>query len=114
MSTDNKMMESPQTQPAEEKPRYRVTPRYGMWHENGKWVLQISLPGVSKEQIQMKTLEDFFQLRATRDDILYSLDLDFNFKVEKDKTHAEYKEGLLKIEFTKYDPLQHAFEVKIE
>lgn len=114
MSTESNMIESPQTQPAEEKTRYRVAPRYGMWHENGKWVLQIALPGVSKEHIQIKTLDDYFQLRATRDDILYSLDLDFNFRVEKDKTHAEYKEGLLKIEFTKYDPLQHAYEVKIE
>ena len=101
-------------EPKKDVPRYRVKPRYGVWTEEDKVILQVALPGVAKESIQMKALEDYFTLRARRDDIQYALDLDFGTKIEPDKTHADYKEGLLRIEFKKYNPLEHAFDVKID
>jgi len=114
LMAETKIVESTNTVQAEtHTPRYRVTPRYGMWFDDGKWILEIALPGVAKDHVKIKTLRDYFQLRAERDTILYALDLDFNFEIEQEKTKAEYKEGLLRVEFYPYKPLDHAFVVPI-
>jgi len=97
-----------------DSPRYRITPRYGVWTDDDKLILQVALPGVKKDAIEMKALSDYFTLRAKRADILYALDLDFGEEIEPDKSSAKYEEGLLRIEFKKYNPLEHAYEVKIE
>jgi len=93
---------------------YRITPRYGVWTEEDKIVIQVALPGVHKESIQMKALKDYFTLRATRDDILYSLELEFGIDIEPESTKAEYKEGLLRVEMKRFKPLEHAFNVPIQ
>lgn len=96
-----------------DRPRYRVTPRYSAMLGDGKFVIQVALPGVSKDKIQMKALEDYFTLRAERDNIVYSLDLDLNFKIEPSQVTSKYSEGLLRVEFERYDPLKHAYTVPI-
>jgi len=93
--------------------QYRVTPRYTAWTEEDKIILRVVLPGVNKENIEMKVLKDYFLLRAHRDSIIYKLDLDLNVEVVPDKTKTEYKEGLLRIEFTRYNPLDDAYDVPI-
>lgn len=108
-SEDVKQIES-----SGKKPRYRVTPDYTAWMDEDKFVIQVALPGVAKENIHMKALEDYFTLRAERDAILYSLDLDMNFKVEPTKVSTKYAEGLLRVEFERYKPLEHAYDVPIE
>jgi HSP20 family molecular chaperone IbpA len=94
--------------------RFNVTPRYGAWVENNKFVIQVVLPGVKKENISIKALEDHIMLAAPRDDsVQYTLDLDFNFKIEPTKVQSHYHEGLLKLEFERYNALDHAFIVPI-
>ena len=56
----------------------------------------------------------YFTLRAKRDDILYTLDLDLGVDIEPKETKATYEEGLLRVELKRYKPLEHAFNVKIE
>ena len=97
-----------------EEVHYRVTPRYGVWSDDDKIVIQVALPGVKKESIQMKALKDYFTLRAPRDDMLYTLELEFGFDIEPEKTKAEYSEGLLRVEAQRYKPLEHAYTVPIE
>jgi len=97
-----------------EEELYQVTPRYGIWTEDDKVTLQIAIPGVKKENISMKALADYFTLRARRNNVEYSLDLDFGIEIEPTSTNANYEEGLLRIEFKRFKPLEHAFEVKIE
>jgi len=112
MAVDEKKIEE---KVAEEKEyQYRVAPRYGVWTEEDKLLIQVALPGVHKEDIQMKALKDYFTLRATRDDILYSLDLEFGIDIEPESTKAEYNEGLLRVEMKRYKPLDHAFIVPIQ
>ena len=98
----------------ESKIRYRIKPRYGVWTEKDHLLIQVALPGVKKENVEMKALKDYFTLRAKRGEVMYSLDLDFGIDVEPDSTEAKYEEGLLKLKFKRYNPLEHAFEVKIE
>ena len=93
---------------------YRIIPRYGVYSEDGKVILQISLPGVHREDISIKALKDYVSLRAPRGDTLYYLDLDLGVAIEPEKTTTNYAEGLLRAEFQRYNPLDHAYEVKIE
>ena len=99
---------------SEPEVRYRITPRYGVWTEKDHLLIQVALPGVKKDDIDMKALKDYFTLRAKRGEVMYSLDLDFGIKVEPKEVETEYNEGLLKVKFKRYNPLDHAYEVKIE
>jgi HSP20 family protein len=101
------------TETKEKVYRYHVVPRYNWWFEEGKLILQIALPGVHKENIKMKALRDYFTLRATRDDVEYLLDLDLGIDIIPEKTKTSYVEGLLTIEFERYNPLDEAYEVPI-
>jgi HSP20 family protein len=105
---------TPQPVVKEYKPRYRVRPRYGIKTGQKTITLQIALPGVKKEDIEIEALKDYFTLRATREEIQYALDLDFNLEIEPEHTHAKYEEGLLTIEFKRYNPREHAISIKIE
>jgi len=109
MALIEKSVEKPTTQP-----KYKIIPKYGVYTEEQKIKLQVALPGVKKDAISMKALEDYFILRAPRDDIEYALDLDFGYNIEPEKTVSNYYEGLLTVEFKLYNPLEHAYEVKIE
>jgi len=93
---------------------YRIVPRYSAWTEQDKVVLQVVLPGVNRGTIQMKALPDFLTLRANRDKVLYTLDLDLGLEIEPEKTKAEYNEGLLRIEMPRYKPLEHEYNVTIQ
>lgn len=94
--------------------QHRIVPRYGTYLEKDKVVLQIALPGVKKEDIQMKALKDYFSLKAQRGTTLFSLDLDFGIDIEPDQTKSQYEEGLLRVEFKRYNPLEHAYIVPIQ
>ena len=98
----------------ETKLQYKVTPRHTAWSEEGKIIIRVVLPGVDKKDIEMKALRDKFLLRGKRDDILYKLDLDLNFNIDPEKTETSYKEGLLRVELKVHNPMDDAFDVKIE
>ncbi len=97
-----------------EKRRVEITPRYNAWIEGSKLFIQVVIPGVKKEDISLKALEDRFVLTASRDQsVEYHLDLELNFKIEPTKVKSQYHEGLLKVEFERYNALEHAFTVPI-
>ncbi|MBD3188091.1 hypothetical protein GF325_14740, partial [Candidatus Bathyarchaeota archaeon] len=73
-------------------PKYQVTPRYGGWLIDDKFILEVALPGVSKDNIQIKALQDYFTLRATRENIQYVLDLNLNFRIEPEKVTTKFVE----------------------
>ncbi|UYP43979.1 hypothetical protein NEF87_000264 [Candidatus Lokiarchaeum ossiferum] len=105
--------EKNQTEKSSDDPRYKVTPRYGVWSKDEIVTIQIAIPGVKKEDIDMRVLPNYFTLRAPRGEVMYALDLELT-KVEPDVSKAKYEEGLLKVELKRYNPLEHAFDVKIE
>ncbi len=102
---------SKEMQEVKDQPKYKVTPQYGAWLHDDKFVLEVALPGVAKDGIKMKAMEDYFTLRAERDNIVYTLDLDLNFPIEPTKVTNKYTEGLLRLEFERYNPLEKAFTV---
>ena len=107
--------ETKKTTVAEQKPepQYKVTPRYGVWSKDETITVQVAIPGVKKEDIEMKVLPKYFTLRAQRGEVMFALDLEM-VKVEPEISKATYEEGLLKVELKRYNPLEHAYEVKIE
>jgi HSP20 family molecular chaperone IbpA len=92
----------------------KVTPRWSAWTEDDKIILRAVLPGVNKDDIEMKALQDRFLLRARRDEIMYNLDLGLDLDIKPQDTKAEYSEGLLRVELKRVDPLDNSYEVPIE
>jgi HSP20 family molecular chaperone IbpA len=93
------------------KPKYNITPRYSAWIIEDKFVVEVGLPGVRHEDVKIKALQDFFALRADRENITYWLDLNLSFKIEPDKVTSKFTEGLLHVEFDRFDPLKHSYSV---
>jgi HSP20 family protein len=75
--------------------------------------IDISLPGVKKEDISLKLLEDSLFLSAPRDDIKYVTTLAICCLVVPEKTEASYNNGLLKITAPFKDKMDGAVEVKV-
>lgn len=98
----------------EAKPKYWAIPEYSAWVNAEHIKLEVELPGVKKETISLKTERNSLVLRARRNDIQYELDLEFTEDIEPDQTKAKYQEGLLTIELKRYNPSEHAIEIKIE
>jgi len=91
----------------------KITPRFTAWMENDKIIVRVVLPGVDSKDIEMKALQDRFLLRARRENFLYDLDLGLDVDIEPNNAKAEYKEGLLRVELIRHDPLDDAYDVPI-
>ena len=73
--------------------------------------VEISLPGVSKENISLKALPNWFALNATRDEIEYAANHSWGVEISPTKTTAKYFNGLLKVTAYLKDPLDGAKEI---
>jgi HSP20 family protein len=60
--------------------------------------LEISIPGVKREEIRLKMQEDSFSLSAPRENFEYSTAMAFCCPVKATEAKASYNDGLLKIE----------------
>lgn len=79
-----------------------------------KGTLEISLPGVKKEDIELKINEDSYSLSAKREgDIKYVATQAFCCPVVPEKTSAKYENGLLKIDVQFKDAMENAVSVNI-
>jgi len=80
-----------------------------------KLTLEISLPGVKKENIKLKMHDDSFYISAPREDnnTEYVSTRAFCCPVKPDKAEAKYENGLLKIEIPFKDPMEDAIAVAV-
>jgi len=95
--------------------RYRVQPKHDWSYDQkaGEWMLEVILPGVNKETVKVKLLDDVIDLKAIYEDTEYCLTEYFPFTIKMDSIDAQYCEGLLKIKGKIKDPLEDAIEVPI-
>lgn len=75
--------------------------------------IDISLPGVKKEDIRLKLLEDSLFLSAPRDDLKYVTTLAICCLIVPEKTTASYNNGLLRIIAPFKDKMDGAIEINV-
>ena len=75
--------------------------------------IEVSMPGVRKENIILKALPTWFHLKANRGHMEYNANQAFGREIVPEKTEAKYENGLLKIVAHLKDPMADAKQVKL-
>jgi HSP20 family molecular chaperone IbpA len=75
--------------------------------------LEICIPGVKKEDIDFKMLDDSYRLIAPRDDFEYVSSEAFCCPVNPAAAEATYENGVLKVSVPLRDPMEKAHRIAI-
>ena len=75
--------------------------------------IQIELPGIDKNDIDLRFYEDGFYVVAKKEDTKYKGSYSFIFSVRPEKAIADYSNGLLTINVPYLKPLQEGVKVEI-
>jgi len=97
------------------KERIKVSPDVCTYNseDNKTLILEISIPGVDRKDIDLRMLDDSFTLNAPREDVEFTVALSLCCPVRAADTKAEYHNGLLRIEAPYKDFMENAVRVEV-
>jgi HSP20 family molecular chaperone IbpA len=97
------------------KEKFRVSPDICSYMSEDDQTLniEVSIPGVRKEDIELRMLEDSFSLSAPGREVEYVTASAFCCPVKAGKARASYENGCLKISVPFKDPFENAVQVTV-
>jgi HSP20 family protein len=95
--------------------KFRVTPDVCTYMSEDEHTLniQVSIPGVKKDDIRLRMLDDSFSLTAPGNDVEYVAASAFCCPVKANEAQANYEDGCLKIVVPLKNPFENAVEVPV-
>ena len=72
-----------------------VPPSVCTWHDGEKYVVEVALPGVSKEDIKVGVTHESFCVTTHGEGIVYSCGYALAHPIDFDYSKAKFKNGLL-------------------
>lgn len=101
---------------SKEKEKYVVAPEICAWadDEHDNYHIEITMPGVEKDTINLKMHEDSFFIKGETDNTIYVGSYAICCPVTAAKSKAIYKNGILKVDVPFKDHLEGAVDVPIE
>ena len=82
--------------------------------EYDKYHIEIKLPGVERDAIDLKMHEDSFFIKGESEDTVFIGSYVVCCEISPEKAKAIYKNGLLKIDVPFKDPMEGAVDISIE
>ena len=76
--------------------------------------IEVSMPGVKKDNIHLRMVDDSFSLQAAGKEVSYVTASAFCCPVKAADAQAAYEDGCLKITVPFKDPFENAVQVDIE
>ena len=99
----------------QQKILYQVFPEISrrVEYKDFKVEVEISLPGVRKEDIILKALPTWFHITGRRGQMEYSANSAWGAEIVPEKTKAKYENGLLQILATIRNPMEDAKKLEL-
>lgn len=112
---DSEVMQKKENNQKDNEVYYRIFPdmKRRIDYDDRIVKFEISLPGVPKQNIQLKALPTWFHLKARRGHMEYSANQSFGVKIVPEKTEAKYENGLLKIIAHLENPMDKATKISL-
>ncbi len=85
-----------------------VTPEVNIDHDDKSYYIDVELPGVAKEHVDLSVGEQSICVEAGREDIVYLGCFSLAHPVDESKAKAKFENGLLRIEV----PLRASLKAK--
>jgi HSP20 family protein len=83
-----------------------VTPDICIDHDDAAYYIDVELPGVDKEHVDLSVGEQSICVEAARDDVVYLGCFSLAHAVDETKAKAKYDNGLLRIEVPLKAPIK--------
>ena len=90
-----------------------VSPEVCIDHDDKSYYIDIELPGVDKEHVDLSVGEQSLCVEAARDDVIYLGCLSLAHTVDETKAKAKFENGLLKVQIPLKAPIKGK-RIKIE
>jgi HSP20 family protein len=83
-----------------------MTPEVCIDHDDSAYYIEVELPGVDKEHVDLSVGEQSICVEAARDDVVYLGCFSLAHSVDENKATAKFENGLLKVQIPLKAPIK--------